>query len=88
LVSLSDDYSAVLAGIRSAMVNSDTDRPDLAAALLKNQSFFAFAMCRIEYRLFLVRFGIGSVDLSQLVEGISALQAQARMLNPAMAASV
>jgi hypothetical protein len=73
---LSGDYGRLLAGIRQVMVESGVDRPDLANALVKNQLLFTIALCRIEYRLFLHGFGVGSVDVSGLVEAMSVLRTQ------------
>jgi hypothetical protein len=76
LACLSADYGRLLAGVRQAMVASGVDRPDLAAALAKNQLLFTVALCRIEYRLFLHSLGVGSVDVSGLVEAITVLRTQ------------
>lgn len=87
LMNLSSDYGNILATIRGSMVASGIDRPDLAAALLRNRSLFALAICRIEYRLLLNRMGLGrAVDVSGLVEAISALQTQMQLFNPAYSA--
>jgi hypothetical protein len=79
---LSADYGRLLAGVRAAMVTSGVDRPDLAAALAKNQALFALALCRIEYRLFLHGMGLASVDVSGLVEAITALRSQVSVFIP------
>lgn len=82
LINLSSDYGNMLAAIRGSMVASGIDRPDLAAALVRNRSLFALAICRIEYRLLLNRMGLGSaVDVSGLVEAVSALQAQMQIFS-------
>ena len=87
LKNLSSDYGCLLAALRLSIVNSAMDRPDLSAALAKNQTLFAMAICRIEYRLLLTRLGVGTVDVTGLVEAISALQSQLRVFEPAMAAA-
>jgi hypothetical protein len=87
LRSLTKDYGALLAGIRAAMAYSAADRPELATALLKNRIHFAMAVCRIEYRLGLYSFGIGTVDVSGLVEAIDVLRNQVSILTPAISAA-
>jgi hypothetical protein len=86
LACLSGDYGRLLAGVRSAMASSGVDRPDLAAAVAKNEAMFALAVCRVEYRLFLHSLGVGTVDVSGLVDGIAALRNQVAAFNPAMSA--
>jgi hypothetical protein len=87
LKSLSSDYGCLLAAVRLSMVNSAIDRPDLAAALARNQTLFALAICRMEYRLLLTVLGIGTLDVTGLVKAISALQSQLRVFEPAMSAA-
>jgi len=77
---LTRDYGRLLGGVRLAMVRSKVDRPDLAAALARNQALFALAVCRIEYRLWLHTAGFGTVDVSGLVGAMDVLRTQARML--------
>lgn len=84
LACLTKDYGRLLAGLRSSMVASSVDRPDLAAALSRNQMLFVIAVCRIEYRIWLYRLGIGTVDVSGLVFAIDALRSQVAVLAPAM----
>lgn len=79
---LSADYGRLLAGVRHAMAASGADRPDLAAALAKNQWIFTMALCRIEYRLFLHGMGLGSVDVSGLVEAVTVLRSQLSVFTP------
>jgi len=87
LRSLTRDYGRLLAGIRVAMLQSGVDRPDLASALVKNQLLFALAVCRIEYRLWLQNAGLGTVDVSALVNAIDTLRSQVSVMNPALAAA-
>src|ERR1019366_8268957 len=48
---LTRDYAHLLAGVREVIVQSGTDRPDLAQALAKNLVLFAIAVCKVEFRL-------------------------------------
>jgi len=76
LACLTKDYARLLAGIRMVMVQSGVDRPDLANALAKNRVLFALAICRVEYRLALHAAGIGTVDISGLVDAFDTLREQ------------
>lgn len=80
---LTRDYGYLLAGVRSAMARSGMDRPDLARALAKNRALFALAVYRIEVRLALHSLGLGTVDISGLVEAFEGLRAQVTVLSAA-----
>jgi hypothetical protein len=84
---LTRDYAWLLAGVRAAMVQSGTDRPDLAHALAKNRVLFAVAICKVEFRLALHTAGIGSVDISGLVEALETLRSQVSVLSAPLSAS-
>lgn len=84
---LTRDYSLLLSGIRTVMVRSGIDRPDLARALAKNRTLFAIALCKIELRLALHAVGVGTVDISALVDAFEGLRAQARILSVAPVAA-
>ena len=79
---LTRDYALLLAGVRSAMVQSGVDRPDLARALARNRVLFAIAICKVEYRLALHAAGIGHVEIGGLVEAFEALRSQVSVLTP------
>ena len=73
---LTRDYAQLLAGIRLTMVQSGVDRPDLTRALAKSRLLFAWTMCLVEWRLALHTAGIGSVDISVLVDAMEELRSQ------------
>jgi hypothetical protein len=75
------DYAHLLAGVRTAMVRSGMDRPDLARALAKNRTSFLMAMYRIEFRLTLHAIGIGKVEIAGLVEALEGLRNQVNVLS-------
>lgn len=79
---LARDYAVLLAGVRAVMLQSGVDRPDLAQALAKNRILFATAMCKVEFRLALHTAGIGTVDISGLVEALETLRSQVGVLAP------
>lgn len=78
---LTKDYAHLLAGVRLIMVHSGTERPDLARALAKNRILFALAMCKVECRLALHAAGLGSVDISGLVDALEAMRGQVAVLS-------
>lgn len=75
---LTRDYAQLLAGVRLTMVQSGVDRPDLTRALAKSRLLFAWTMCLIDLRLVLHAGGIGTVDISGLVDAMEVLRAQVR----------
>jgi hypothetical protein len=80
---LTKDYARLLAGVRQAMILSGADRPDLARALAKNRALFALAICKIEFRLALHATGVGSVDISGLVDAMETLRGQVGVFSTA-----
>jgi hypothetical protein len=78
---LTRDYARLLAGVRQAMVHSEVDRPDLARALARNRALFAIAICKVEFRLALHATGVGSVDISGLVDALEALRSTVSVLS-------
>jgi hypothetical protein len=83
---LTRDYGYLLAGVRSAMAGSSEDRPELARALAKNRALFAFAVYKVEVRLAMHTLGVGTVDISGLVEAFEGLRAQVNVLSAIPAA--
>ena len=77
---LTRDYARLLAALRYVMVQSGTDRPDLARAIARNRILFAIAICRIEVHLALHASGLSTVDISNLVEALEVLRSQVRVL--------
>jgi hypothetical protein len=84
---LTQDYGRLLGGIRSAMTRAGVDRPDLARALAKNRALFAIAVYRVEVRLALHALGVGTVDISGLVEAFEGLRSQVNVLSALPAAA-
>lgn len=76
------DYSRVLSGLRTSMVQAQTDRPDLARAIARNYAHFALALLRIEFHLALHTVGVSKVDVSNLVNVVETLRIQAGSFAP------
>lgn len=80
---LTRDYAHLLAGVRAVMAQSGMDRPDLAKALAKNRFLFTLAICKVEFRLAIHATGVGTVEISGLVDALEALRGQVRVLSSA-----
>jgi hypothetical protein len=84
LACLTKDYARLLAALRMVVVKSSIDRPDLVRALAKNRTLFALAVCRVEVKLALHAAGIGTVDVSGLVEAFEMMRKQVASMSAAM----
>lgn len=82
LRALSMDFDRICAALKLVMLQSRRDRPELAEALLRNQFFFASAMLMATCRLYLYRVGIGSVDVTSLVNIFDITRAELRAMVP------
>lgn len=76
---MTKDFAALHASVRQMMLDSNDDRPELASLLLRSKFNFVISSCRIEANLWLYRAGVGTVDLSGLVEQISTFGQLAQM---------
>lgn len=70
---MSRDFSRLQAIGRLMVLYSPHDRPDLAEALLRHEFAFRRAWVMMHVRLVLHRFGIGSLDLSGILEPIRSI---------------
>jgi hypothetical protein len=83
---LSADFGRVCLAIKLVMLQSQDDRPDLAAALARHQMIFAAGVLGARARLFLYRWGICGVDVTSLVKSFDMMQLELRTLVPSAAA--
>jgi hypothetical protein len=67
LRSLTSDFQRVCIALKIVMVQSEQDRPDLASVLMHQQVLFATSLLGIHFRLALYRWGICTVDVTNLV---------------------
>ena|SRR5581483_2020810 len=89
LKSLNQDFRSVCTAIRTLMVHSHQDRPDLARALFRYQLSFSVNMTMVRVRMIFYRGGLGSVDVSRLVKLFDLTRLELRSLAPsAMPASL
>ena len=75
---MSKDFAALHASVREMLQNAEHDSPELGLLILRSRYNFLFSSLRIEMTLWLYRYGIGAIDLSSLVEQITALGAFAQ----------
>ena len=79
---LTTDFRRVCAALKLVMVQSQQDRPELAALLVRQECMFAAAMILVRVRLFLYGHGLSSVDVSSLLENFDALRTELRSMMP------
>ena len=70
------DHARIVGAIRQLLVESQSDRPDLAIALYRCQVVFILSMFSIEFKLLFHAMGIGMIDVRSLVAAVEALQLQ------------
>ncbi len=80
LRSLGKDFRQVTLACHSLLIHSADDRKDLASAILRQRLTFRLAMLGVEGRLLLHAAGVGTVDVSGLVESLETMQEQIRSM--------
>jgi hypothetical protein len=80
---LQADFGRVCSAIKLVMLQSQHDRPDLAAALVKHQVMFATGLVMVHVRLALYSWGICGVDVASLVKSFDSVRLELRTLIPA-----
>ena len=86
LRSLRMDFQRVCAAVKLLMLHSSSDRPDLASVLVHRQLMFECGMILVGFRLFLYRWGLCRVDVTDLVKIFDLMRLELRRLVPASAA--
>ncbi len=84
---LQSDYSAVCWAIKALMLQSQADRPDLAAMLLRSQFAFACGVLKVRMRAALYSHGIGTVNAGDLLKQFDGMHLELRTLIPAALSS-
>jgi hypothetical protein len=91
LKSMNNDFSALSLLVRSLMVQSPVDRPDLDSALGRIRNTYYLAVLKIEVRLLAQAAGVPSmkIDISGLTRALDEIGAHARLMqvsaDPALA---
>jgi hypothetical protein len=80
---LHTDFQRVCVALKILMLQSRDDRPDLAAALIRQQVLFATGMLAVQFHLFLYRWGFSRVDVTELVRIFDSMRLELRSLVPA-----
>jgi hypothetical protein len=79
---LDTDFSRVSTALKLVMLHSGLDRPDLASVLVHHQLMFASGLAMIQVRLFLYRWGVGTVDVASLVKIFDTMRMELRSMVP------
>src|ERR1035441_4065747 len=77
------DFQRVCTALKLVLVQSEQDRPDLSAVLVRHEIMFASGLLAAHFRVFLYRWGICTVDASSLVGIFDAMRIELRELVPA-----
>jgi len=80
LRSLSIDFSRLSMACHNLIIHAADDRGDLAKSLMRQRLMFTVGMVAIQGRLLLHTAGVGTVDVSGLVDSFAAMQGQIQML--------
>lgn len=82
LRSLSSDFNRVAIALKFLMVQANSDRPDLAEALVRSRIAFTFALLNAHAHLLLYSFGLGTVNVSELLRVFDGMRLELRTLVP------
>ena len=83
LRSLGLDFNRLHLALRLVVLHSPEDRPDLAAALIKQKLLFFAGLVAVHVRLQLYGLGIGTVDVSHLLATLDTMRSELQALVPA-----
>ena len=83
---LNADFASVCMAVKLVLLQSDIDRPDLAATLLRSQFRFAGGLALVYARLALYQIGIGKVEVGGLLRLFDGMRIELRSLTPDSAA--
>ena len=82
LRSLTVDFTRVLTALKLVMAQASTDRPDLASLLIRSQATFAVGLVMAQVQLLLYTFGIGTVNIGELLKVFEGMRLELRTLVP------
>ena len=80
------DFQRVCTALKLLMLHSREDRPDLASVLIHQQVMFECGMLLVGFRLFLYRWGLCGVDVTDLVKIFDVMRLELRRLVPSASA--
>ena len=84
---LRTDFQRVCAAHKLLMLHSRYDRPDLAGVLVHRQLMFECGMLLVSSRLFLYRWGLCGVDVTDLVKIFDLMRLELKRMVPATLAA-
>jgi hypothetical protein len=87
LRSLATDFTRVVTALKLVMTQASSDRPDLAALLIRSQVTFAVCMVLAQVQLLLYGFGIGTVSVDASLKVFEGIRLELRTLVPRTADS-
>jgi hypothetical protein len=82
LLFLQRDFGRVCTAIKLLMAQSEQDRPDLAAVLVRHQMMFVAGVMAMHFRLVLYRMGVCGGDVTGLVATFDQMRLELRSLVP------
>jgi hypothetical protein len=77
---LSEDFNRISRAVKLQAINSDVDRSDLAAVVMKEQFRFTRNMVYVEFRLVIYASGWKGVDATGLIASLNAMRDNMRTL--------
>ena len=84
---LTADFDALHALARRMVAESQTESPELASTLVRQQMAFFQARLSLEVRVVLFRWGIGTVDVAPLLQMVERMRLDLSQLTPEVAQS-
>lgn len=80
---LQSDFHRVCSALRTLMLESQHDRPDLTGILLRQRALFAVGLVSIHIRLLFYRWGLAGVEVDRVMGAFDCLRLELRQLVPA-----
>lgn len=80
---LDTDFKRICVALKVLMVQSKHDRPDLASAVMRSQMTFAYSMMMVQFQVVFYRYGLGIVDVTDLLKLFDGMRLELRTLVPA-----
>ena len=79
---LHGDFASICLAVKLLMLQSQIDRPDLAATLVRARIGFVIGIIEVQARLVLYELGIGNVDVRGLFTLFETMRLELRSLTP------
>jgi hypothetical protein len=79
---LESDFARISMALRVLMVQSRSDRPDLAVFLIRQKLAFQLGILAIEAHLRVYRWGLTRIDVSSVMKAFDSLRVELRQMVP------